>query len=305
MEFFETFSQRQARAARAGEPEIYSYDKFPDALATQITMIWRDAMDVNAFLLGGKYYGPTDFWNGVEKRFMRAIGLPYLLRGSEWHSHTALQRFEHYFLTVAKTDHRLDMVEIVFMLLAMTDIESVKHHTDELNFRFKQSGVGYQFVEKTLIRLDSTIAHEDMVKPALILLGREGYEKADAQYRAANEAYRRDEFSQAITEAGRAFESALKAICAQKGWDFAAGDRVSELVAVVVREGLFPPWLEKGITAYVAMLKTGLPATRNNAGAHGSAPDDAAVAGYLARYALHMSAANILMVVEAAEGGQH
>jgi len=51
----------------------------------------------------------------------------------------------------------------------------------------------------------------------------------------------------------------------------------------------------------VAMISTGLPEVRNNAGPHGTAPDAEPVRAHLARYALHMSAANILLVVEAAD----
>jgi hypothetical protein len=45
------------------------------------------------------------------------------------------------------------------------------------------------------------------VKPALVLLGRKGFDKADEQYRSAHDHYRRNEHAQAITEAGKAFES--------------------------------------------------------------------------------------------------
>lgn len=58
-----------------------------------------------------------------------------------------------------------------------------------------------------LIRLDSTVAHEEMVKPALILLGRKGFEKAEEQYRSAHKHYRHNEYPQAVTEAAKAFES--------------------------------------------------------------------------------------------------
>jgi hypothetical protein len=57
-------------------------------------------------------------------------------------------------------------------------------------------------------------------------------------------------------------------------------------VKVLANNGLFPDWLGKGLTAYVAMLNTGLPTVRNNAGAHGTAP----IHAYLARYALHIGA---------------
>jgi hypothetical protein len=50
------------------------------------------------------------------------------------------------------------------------------------------------------------------------------------------------------------------------------------------------------------MLKTGLPGVRNNAGGHGEAPDAPAVPPYIASYALHMTATNILMVMDAMKG---
>ena len=188
-------------------------------------------------------------------------------------------------------------------MIARSNISTALHHIDELNQRFKFAGVGYQFVEGKLVRIDSTVAHEEMVKPALVLLGRKGFAKADEQYRAAHDHCRRNEYPQAITEAGKAFESALKAICVAKGWEYENRARASDLVKVVVKNGLFPEWLDKGITAYVAMISTGLPEVRNNVGPHGTAPDAAPVGAYLARYALHMSAANILMVAEAAGAG--
>jgi hypothetical protein len=50
---------------------------------------------------------------------------------------------------------------------------------------------------------------------------------------------------------------------------------------------------------YIATLKSGLPEVRNNAGGHGEAPDARPVPSYIAAYALHLSAANIVMAVQA------
>jgi hypothetical protein len=50
---------------------------------------------------------------------------------------------------------------------------------------------------------------------------------------------------------------------------------------------------------YVALLKTGLPDLRNNAGGHGEAPKAPAVPGYIAAYALHMTATNVVLLIEA------
>ncbi|NJL59598.1 MAG: hypothetical protein HC887_08105 [Desulfobacteraceae bacterium] len=42
---------------------------------------------------------------------------------------------------------------------------------DELNSRFKEHGVGYQYESGELIRVDSQFLHAEAVKPTLNLLG--------------------------------------------------------------------------------------------------------------------------------------
>jgi hypothetical protein len=139
------------------------------------------------------------------------------------------------------------------------------------------------------------------VKPALTLLGQKGFEKADEHFRAAYKHYRHKEYPQTINEAGKAFEAALKAICKDKGWEYAQGATAGNLVTTVVKNGLFPGWLDASLSTYVAMMKTGLPTVRNEStAAHGAAPDAEPVQEYFARYALHLSATNLLLVMEAA-----
>jgi hypothetical protein len=84
-----------------------------------------------------------------------------------------------------------------------------------------------------------------------------------------------------------------------KNWEFKTGDRASELITRVRQHGLFPDYLDKGLDSYIAMLKTGLPGVRNNAGGHGQDPRAPVVPPYIASYALHMTATNIVMAVEA------
>ena len=50
----------------------------------------------------------------------------------------------------------------------------------ELNERFREHGVGYQFENDELMRVDSQFLHADVVKPALALLRESGYRGAEA-----------------------------------------------------------------------------------------------------------------------------
>ncbi|UYN96562.1 MAG: hypothetical protein KIT25_06415 [Enhydrobacter sp.] len=305
MPIWETFTRRRDREARAGQPEVYNYDSLPGTLLGQIVLIWNDALILHhRYKLddAGKYwYGGDELWTTIEQVFQREHGM---LRWPGGYEHDeAAYRATDFFMNAANHDQRLDLIEIVMTFIHRTRTNSgnQQHLIDELNTRFRIAGVGYQCEDGKLFRMDSTVAHEEMVKPALRLLSGKGFEEADRQFRDAHTHYRRGEHPQAITEAGKAFESTLKAICTAKKWPYEKGARASDLIKVAVKNGLFPAWLEEGLTAYVAMMKTGLPGVRNEAGPHGTAPNAEPVRAYLARYALHMSASNILLVGEAAK----
>ena len=49
----------------------------------------------------------------------------------------------------------------------------------ELNYRFKQHNLGYEFINSQIITIDSTLLHETAVKPTLKLLFEEGFEGAE------------------------------------------------------------------------------------------------------------------------------
>jgi HEPN domain len=141
--------------------------------------------------------------------------------------------------------------------------------------------------------------HAEVIKPALALLSDPAFATANDEFMTAHKHYRDGHYKDCIVAAQRAFESTLKAICTARNWSYAPGDRATELVTAVRKQGLFPDFLGKAMDTYIAMLKTGLPGVRNNAGGHGDEPNAPVVPGYLAAYALHLTAANIVLVVEA------
>ena len=53
----------------------------------------------------------------------------------------------------------------------------------ELNYRFIQHNLGYEFANSQIITIDSTFLHKTAVKPTLILLLEEGYEGAEDEIR--------------------------------------------------------------------------------------------------------------------------
>ena len=65
-----------------------------------------------------------------------------------------------------------------------------KSAVNELNQRFREHGVGYQYESGKMIRVDSEFIHSEAVKPALTMLSGPIYEGANAEFRSAHEHYR-------------------------------------------------------------------------------------------------------------------
>lgn len=172
---------------------------------------------------------------------------------------------------------------------------------DELNVRFRQAGFGYQFEAGQIVRVDSQYLHSEVVKPALALLSDPRFAGAQEEFLAAHAHYRAGEFEDAIVDANRAFESTMKAICNVKGngREYHSGARASDLIKVIRRNGLLPDYLDQSFDQLIATLQSGLPRVRNEAGGHGQGAAPRETPGYIAGYALHLAAANVVLLVEA------
>jgi hypothetical protein len=77
------------------------------------------------------------------------------------------------------------------------------------------------------------------------------------------------------------------------------GDTVERLLGIVCREGLFPNYLGGYFNNLIGAMKAGVPKIRDRQGGHGAAPGDDPVPDHIAAFALHLTAANIVMLVKA------
>jgi hypothetical protein len=169
----------------------------------------------------------------------------------------------------------------------------------ELNERFRQHGIGYQFENGEIIRVDSQYVHAEVMKEALRLLPEPGFEQANDEFMKAHRHLREGSLRDANTAALRAMETVLKVICDARGWAYQKGDTAERLLAVVQREGLFPEYLGGYFTNLIGAMKAGVPKIRDRKGGHGAAPADDPVPDHVAAFALHLTAANIVMLVKA------
>jgi hypothetical protein len=169
----------------------------------------------------------------------------------------------------------------------------------ELNQRFLRAGVGYQFENGQIIRVDNQYVHEEIVKEALRLLREPDFGEANTEFMKAHRHLREGSLRDCSTAALRAMENVLKVICDARGWTYQKRDTVKRLVAIVCGEGLFPDYLGGYLDNLIGAMKAGVPKIRDRQGGHGAAPGDDPVPDHIAAFALHLTAANIVMLVKA------
>jgi acetylglutamate kinase len=170
----------------------------------------------------------------------------------------------------------------------------------DLNDRFREHGVGYQFEGGEIVRVDSQYVHAEAVKPAISLLNTAGFEGASEEFFNAHEHYRKHQYADAIADALKAFESTMKAICDENGWVYNKGkDTAKDLIKVMLDNELVPRYMENHLAGLRNTLGAGLPTVRNKLGGHGQGKEPRKVPDYFAGYALHLAATNIVFLVEA------
>ena len=120
-------------------------------------------------------------------------------------------------------------------------IEEIKKAITELNARFQQFSLGYEFVNGELIRIDNKVIHHEYIKPALNLLHMNGFKGAEDEYMKAFDALRNKDNKNAIIEAEKAFESTMKIICAKRKYPFdPEKDSAKNLIVLLKTNGYFP-----------------------------------------------------------------
>jgi hypothetical protein len=309
MSVFETYSKRQKRLANAGKQDVYQYDDLPNAFRVQVIHIWRSAI--------GRYYNQhgnataaTEVWDGIHSVLAREYGVFVLSRSSS--SASTQSAVCENFLLEADTAGVLDIVELSFIAInglvrqwgpdqrySAGVSQTPNDAIEELNVRFREHGLGYQFLGGKLVRVDSQFLHAEVLKPALGLLNSGGFDGPADEFIHAFEHYRHGSYKEAVVEALKAFESTMKAICESREWPYPATATAKQLMEVLFNNGLVPPMLECHFTNLRVAMESGLPTVRNKTSGHGQGATPIQIPAHFAAYALHLAATNIVFLVEA------
>ena len=292
MPIFDLFSKRQKRH-RGEVPDVYAYDQIPNQLRVQIIHIWNDTLGNMASYSGtDEIYQTYNYIHGV---LCREYGVFDLAKEEHLrfpdNSCEALQLF---LLNEQDIERVLDVIELTFRYLdriirnadyyaAMTNLpRSVDSAITELNARFKQHGIGYEFRDGAIIRIDSNLIHEKAVKPALFLLSGKEYRGANGEFLKAHEHYRHGRYKECINEALKSFESTLKIICKKRKWAYSQTDTARKLIEICLNNHLIPQFWQSHFSSLRATLESGIPTARHKLGAHGQGTTQIVVPQHLA-----------------------
>lgn len=279
------------------------YDHIPTALKNQIVHIWRDTIGQG---YSSEYY--VDYaYSSMVNTLQREYGV---FRLSKNKYNRDGEEFINFFLEEEDFEKALDAIELSFTLIDektrsfdyLRRRDSNHRATEaikELNSRFKEHGIGYQYVSGEILRTDSELLHDQVVKPALRLLNGDKYAGAQEEFLTAHEHYRHGNEKEALNECLKAFESMMKGICDKRNWTYKPNGTAKDLIDVCLQNGLIPAFWQQSFTSLRSLLESSIPTGRNKLGGHGQGANTVDVPPYLVGYMLHMTASALVFLGEA------
>lgn len=305
MAIWNLFSKREADAAKSGQDDVYQYSEIPPQLRVQIQQI-----SVEAFGQIGQhamtYHGSAQdnpFWLDIEKTFKREKGVHQLQHGD-----FAGVRINKYMSDCITADW-LDLLELICVFLKISSDQSFyreRHDwgivsdpeavVDEINYRLRQAGVGFQIEDGQLVKVSSQFVHAEVVVPALTILGEERFNSANQEFRKAHREFREGDYRDSITDCGKALESVLKVLAEERGWvGVGNNSQLAALIKAAADNGLFATYMPEQLNGIKALVQ-GAGTVRNKDGAHGVGTAESKADEDLAAYQLHQTASALIFI---------
>lgn len=301
MGIFNLYSKRKRLKEKSGQADVYKYDELPEPLRVQIIHIWNTAIGKYGFHLSRYANPPNEHWIYIHDALCREYGCFELSKAGPNEYVKCCD-----FLLTAGVDRALDIIELSFVVIDEV-LRNASYHSEqspnnaikELNERFKEHAIGYNFTNGIIIRIDDQFIHKEVVLPAIMALQDPRFKGASQEFLKAHEHYRKGNKKEAIAEALKSFESTMKTICSIKKWKVPSNATAKPLLDICFANGLIPQNLQGHFGALRATLESGLPTVSNLMARHGQGQKPVEVPEYIVKYTLHLAAANILFLIEA------
>lgn len=261
MAIYDLFSKRQKRL-RGDVPDVYQYTNLPQNFRVQVVHIVKSTIGNDS-----DYNTPASkIYNYINNTLCREYGVFKL-------QEYASENFEYiynFFLKEKDPEKCLDVIELTFKCIngyvrqnswEFRDChQSPDDAIEELNNRFRESGIGYQFESGEVVRVDSQFIHSDVVKPTLQILGNsQEFAGANDEFLSAHEHYRHQRFKECLNDCLKSFESLMKAIHKKRSWEYGSTDTAKKLISSCLSNGLIPDYMQNQFSSLRILLESGVP----------------------------------------------
>jgi len=288
---YKLFSRRQQELNHE-LPDVFEYDIVPEEFRIQVFYILSDISN----------YFPS-IWSKINTLFSREKGWRNLRHAASPEEECGT------FLLSATTEDLIDYIDFTFNFInyslrrekhfGIDIIKIIINAIDELNYRLKYHSLGYEFIDGQLIRINNTVLHKTVLKPAFLLLYNHNFSGANDEMHKAFEFRNKCDNKNAIIEANKAFESTMKTICDCMGFTYvAAKSTAKDLVKILEDNQFYPSYLNNYITGIRTTLESGLPTIRNKTAGHGQGSSVVPIPDEYVDYALNLVATNIVFLVK-------
>ncbi|OVE92251.1 hypothetical protein B7W89_07700 [Agrobacterium tumefaciens] len=307
---FELYSKRAAKKS-GNVVDVYEYENIPQKLKVQTVQIFDEI-----------FGNPDDYYRSDERaanvhrcyeevvKILRREHGVMRLSGSKSYDDDFRLEYLNYILSSETADLYLDAVEVgiaaVNVFCRSNSYRALQDAADrcdeaikEINYRIKENGLGFEWLDDQIVRIDSELVHAEIVKPALSFLNGAMYAGPRQEFLGAHKHYRAGEHKQAIVDCLKAFESTMKAICDKRGWTYDKGRATAkDLITICFDKGLVPSYWQNNLANLKALLESGVPTGRNKNAGHGQGATPVDVDDSVAEYIMHMTASTILFLAK-------
>lgn len=307
MAIFNLYSKRQ-QVLNDEINEVYSYDEIPKKLRVQIIHMMNEVIGGCTSFSSMRSSSYRSRMADVNYKFIcETLRKEYGVFGLVRDTSSYFTEIRDFFLNTNEVMKCLDIIELTFRVinenLREYYVKNPRHIDDaisELNVRFKENAVGYQFESGVIMRIDSHYIHSEIVKPTLYLLSSNAeYSGATNEFISAHEHYRHGKYKECLVDCLKSFESLMKAIHKKRNWEYDSKRATAKnLINGCLKNGLVPQYLQNQLSAINDMLETGVPTIRNKEAGHGQGTEVSVVEEHLCSYMLHITASNLLFLAE-------
>lgn len=300
---------KRAKRERGEYPDVYQYEELPEKLKIQIVHIWEETIGEDSLFQyheSEKVRSTREVLEYIHRMLVKELGVFELPLPKGMNAQTYFTKISRFFLSSTKIDIDLSVIEAMMLGVTVCSTSRFKRFNlqeviDELNQRFREHGVGYQFENDQIIRVDSEVIHTEVVKPALHLLSNPEYKGAEKEFLKAHEHYRNKHYSEAMIECLKAYESTLKIILEKNNKEYSPNATADELTGKVMQLELMPEFWKQHFKSLKNTLTAGVPTARNKLAGHGAGNESREIPEYLISYVLHMTASAIVFLIKAEE----